>query len=319
LGGVWTVGVISRKSRFEGALLGMAVGDALGGTVQNMSRAEIGLRFGVLKDIVGGGWLNLRPGEFGKSTQMALALAASILSAGRFDVASATERYLEWFGSWPKDVGLATSSSLALLAEGAGPREAPSRVHELLQMKTAGSSPLSRAGPLALLDCADPKRLVEDTLADARITHLHDLAGLTAAALNLMTTTALNGQSSREETVSVARATLAGRHVDLDSALAPPYDVATADIDATGYCVDTLRVVTYSFVNTTTFEDALIFAVNIGGNADVIGAAVGRLCGAYYGVEAIPAGWLNVLEHRDRIIEVADRLFDLASARGVGE
>jgi len=294
----------------------MAVGDCLGGTLQNMGPPEIAARFGVLKEMVGGGWLSLRPGEFGKSTQMALSLGRSLLSKGRFDARAALGHYLEWFDSWPKDVGLATSGSLALLKDGEAPTDAPRKVHELLDGMTAGSNPLARTAPLALAHYADGQRLLADTLADAHITHFDPLAGLAAGALNVMTACALDGQSSRKQVVATARKALDGGNIELDAVLAPPYDDAANGIKPTGYCLDTLRVVLYSFVNTDSFEDALIFAVNLGGNADATGAATGRLCGAHYGVEAIPRAWLGALEYRDEITGMANRLFELASDIG---
>src|SRR5215217_2654750 len=120
---------ISLSDRYVGCLLGLACGDALGGPVEFISRAEIErLHPGGLRSFVGGGWLHLAPGEITDDTQMTLALARSLADRSQLDMDDLTARFLEWAGSEPKDIGGTTRTALRLLGEGVPWQEAGGRV-----------------------------------------------------------------------------------------------------------------------------------------------------------------------------------------------
>ncbi len=87
------------------AFLGFAVGDALGATVEFMSKAEIVARHGELKKIVGGGWLRLKPGQVTDDTELALALGRSLVRRAGFDTQDICEEFAAWLKAGPVDVG----------------------------------------------------------------------------------------------------------------------------------------------------------------------------------------------------------------------
>ena len=93
------------------------------------------------------------------------------------------------------------------------------------------------------------------------------------------------------------------RLMDLDAFAALP----EKDIRSTGYVVDTLEAAVWCLVNTDTFEDALLKAVNLGYDTDTVGAVAGGLAGLHYGFDAIPSAWLSELQRRDWIDGICRR------------
>ena len=91
--------------RALGAFLGFAVGDALGATVEFMTTGEIQQRYGMHRDMIGGGWLKLKPGQVTDDTQMSLALGQSIVDSGGWNATAAADAFVAWLKSKPIDVG----------------------------------------------------------------------------------------------------------------------------------------------------------------------------------------------------------------------
>src|SRR5690606_39714 len=96
------------RDRYRGVLLGKAVGDALGATVEFLSRDQIRATYGRHTEITGGGWLGLEPGEVTDDTQMALCIARSIVERGGFDDQDIARRFVDWYHSNPPDIGNTT-------------------------------------------------------------------------------------------------------------------------------------------------------------------------------------------------------------------
>src|SRR3974390_2157849 len=88
-----------------GAYLGFAIGDALGATVEFMTKSEIAARYGVHRDMIGGGWLKLRAGQITDDTEMSLALGRSLIRCGGLDLHDACEEFAAWLKSGPVEVG----------------------------------------------------------------------------------------------------------------------------------------------------------------------------------------------------------------------
>ena len=96
---------LSVEDRAMAAFLGFAAGDALGATVEFMTKKEIAAEYGVHREITGGGWLRLKPGQVTDDTQMALALGRSILRCGELDLRDVCDEFAAWLKSGPIDVG----------------------------------------------------------------------------------------------------------------------------------------------------------------------------------------------------------------------
>ena len=118
------------RDRYRGALLASAVGDALGATLEFMSREAIQREYGQLRDIIGGGWLNLPAGEVTDDTQMARCIAVSIVAKQCFDPDDISSRFVEWYRSSPPDIGNTTRHALQQLAQGVPWDEAGKQTHQ---------------------------------------------------------------------------------------------------------------------------------------------------------------------------------------------
>lgn len=296
--------------RFQGCLVGLAVGDALGGPVEGWRTAEIAARYGRLTEMVGGGWLGLRPGQTTDDTAMMLCIARSIVALRRFEPEDVASRFLDWLKGRPKDVGNITYHALMELRRGAPWKRAGLLAHEALGGMSAGNGSIMRCAPIALLHYRDYRSLIRDSVYSSIITHFDQRASWGAAALNL----------------AIARLLTDGKEGLLE-AVAPRVDqpevrqvlmhvLHLKEVPTSGYVLDTLQAAFWAFLATGSFEEALVAAVNLGGDTDTIGAVCGALAGACYGLSAIPGRWLAALEGREETMALAGALLALAHSGG---
>ncbi len=268
-------------NRAAGAYLGLAVGDALGATVEFMTPREIRQQYGEHRDILGGGWLRLRKGRVTDDTEMALALGRSILTTGRVEAGAVAEAFSEWMRTKPVDIGHTVRRGISLYRH-TGVTEMPENDYD------AGNGACMRALPIALHTLgADPSAVDAANRIQAHVTHHSSLSDAGTLTVIRMVQTALLGGSrdqlrelAAELVATDARYDYRGRRMENPS----------------GYLVETLHAVFQAFFATDSFETALIDVVNRGGDADTTGAILGMIAGAFYGLEAIPKRWLNTLD-----------------------
>lgn len=265
--------------RARGAYLGLAVGDALGATVEFMTPREIAHRYGVHRRMIGGGWLKLKPGQVTDDTEMSLALGQAILDSGGWDVRAAAEAFVAWLRGKPVDVGNACRRGIRrYMLDGslAGP---PSEAE-------GGNGACMRNLPVALAALFDEAAFAQATLAQCHLTHHHPLSDAATLALGRMTQRLLRGGRLRD-CVPLASALIAAH---------PAFRYHPYPGRASGYIVDTVQTVLHFFFRTDSFESCLIEVVNRGEDADTTGALAGMLAGALHGADAIPAAWLKALD-----------------------
>lgn len=289
--------------RALGAYLGLAVGDALGATVEFLTPSEIRHQYGELRDIVGGGWLRLKAGQVTDDTQMSLALGAATLESGGWDLRNIAEHWLAWLKSKPIDVGNTCRRGLVRYGRD-GSLESP------FSDGDAGNGALMRNLPAVLYAFRDAALLERCAIEQAHVTHNHPLSDAATLCFAHMLADLLAGGHWRAKLAKLrahAKALVeAHRQFRFD-----PYPKR-----ATGYVVDTVQTVLHAFFATDSFESCLIRTVNCGGDADTTGAIAGMLAGAYYGVDAIPGRWIKRLDRdvRDAIVQQVDGLLALGSA-----
>jgi ADP-ribosyl-[dinitrogen reductase] hydrolase len=275
-------------SRARAAYLGLALGDALGATVEFMTPREIAGCHGVHRNIIGGGWLRLRPGRVTDDTTMALALGQAILDqAGRIDALSCAQAFDAWMRSKPVDIGNTVRRNLIRFRQTGVPL-APASDHD------AGNGAVMRMLPAILVTLgAGEAEVAAAVHTQARVTHNNTLSDAAGEFLALAVQDALRGASLRELYRGRIRPFLAAY---------PVYNWRGRRNDnPSGYVVDTLRTVLQSLMNTGDFEECLIDVVNRGGDADTTGAIAGMLAGALYGLPSLPKRWLQVLDANVRI------------------
>lgn len=302
--------------RYRGCLVGLAVGDALGAPVEGMGREEIARRYGRVRELFSGGWLGLGAGEWTDDTAMMLCIARSIVEKGRFDPEDIALKFLGWFRAGALGIGRTTWVALEALRGGAPWQDAGRIAHQRLGGLSAGNGSIMRCAPIALLDAKNHERLIKESIDSSLITHWDPRACWGAVALNLAITQLLY----RDKATLIDKVVTKIKQPDVRGALEKVEKMRMADLVPSGFVLDTLQAALWCFLNTSSFEDALVSAVNLGGDTDTIGAVCGALSGAWYGLEKIPSRWQQPLVGRLEVIELATKIYELAqstsSARG---
>jgi ADP-ribosyl-[dinitrogen reductase] hydrolase len=304
--------MVNLQDRYRGVLLGLACGDALGGPIEFTSRDEVAeLHPGGLRDFVGGGWLSLAPGEITDDTQMTLAIARSLAETGTLDMNDIAARFLDWYRSNPKDIGLTTRAAITALSKGVAWDEAGKHVSGYSSGNAAGNGAVMRCAPVALRFRADREALIAASKSTALITHADPRCQAAAVAVNLMIGHLLAGGAIRDLPGSVLDAI---DEPETREALRKAPDLTREKVRSGGFVLDTMQAALWSLLRTESLEEAVITAVNLGADTDTTGAVTGALAGAAYGAPAIPARWSEQVQHHDELIAIADRLLELSGA-----
>ena len=275
-------------SRARGAFLGVAVGDALGAPVEFMTASEIKAQHGLLKEMVGGGWLRLKPGQVTDDTDMSLCVARALTSARCWDLTAIADQFAAWLKTRPIDVGDTCRRGIRnyMLK---GVTETP------FNQWDAGNGAAMRMVAVALFTLGDDQLLERCAMEQARLTHNHPLSDQACICLGRLVHLAIQGHSKNR----------LRRQVDRLIEAQPSFRFDNYKGMATGYVVDTVQTVFHHFFRTANFEDFVVATVNQGGDADTTGSIAGMLAGAYYGEENIPRRWIRKLP-RQTAIEVTE-------------
>jgi ADP-ribosyl-[dinitrogen reductase] hydrolase len=287
--------------RALGAYLGLAIGDALGATVEFMTPREIRHQYGVHDKIVGGGWLKLKAGQVTDDTEMSLALGRAIIESEGWDLKAVAESFAAWLKRKPPDVGNTCRRGIRrYLLDGSlsGPPNPGD----------AGNGACMRNLPVALATLGNVEAFARWTLEQCHFTHHHPLSDAATLTLGRMVQHLVCGGSPED------CRPLVGALVETH----PEFCFDPYPGRASGYIVDTVQTVLHFFLGTDCFAACLVGVVNQGDDADTTGALAGMLAGAAYGVSAIPVRWLKsldieVVRHIER---QTDALLGIASKHG---
>ncbi|MFZ5818078.1 MAG: ADP-ribosylglycohydrolase family protein [Bacillota bacterium] len=294
---------MTRAGRGAGALLGLAAGDALGCTLEFMSREAVRAAYPQgHRDIVGGGPFQIPPGGWTDDTEMSLGVARGIIEAPADPVDAVGRHFMAWFRSGPRDVGTTCREALVAFQRTGSWEAAAQAVAQSRGDRAGGNGALMRTLPAAV---AYGER-VEEALRIGRMTHPHPESDAAVAAYHRMVNALLDG-GSKEEALRAAVAAagpLAERLADLADR---PEDA----IASSGYVVHTLEAAIWSFLRTGSLEECLVTAVNLGDDADTVGAVAGGLAGAAYGPFAVPRRWSLKLSGRGELEELAEGLYQI--------
>ncbi len=308
----------AQESRIKGALYGIAVGDALGGPLEFLTQESIAHNYGRVTTMIGGGWLNLAPGEVTDDTQMTLCVSEGIVENPEAPIEAIGRRFIQWASSGPKDIGGACASSISN-AKRLGGRAPTAKMWEQAAELTQQQTGHPVEGNGALMRTVYPGLYYRNmyraemwAMRIGKMTHAgprsNEACILYTRMINLLT-----ASESRPQDAQTTREFLL-QHCEA----AKEYEAAVkASIVAPasgGYVVDSMRIAVGCMANTSSFEEAVVEAVNLGGDADTNGAITGGLVGAWYSYNAIPEAWIEVLAPDVR--EKLNRLTDAAvSAR----
>jgi ADP-ribosyl-[dinitrogen reductase] hydrolase len=286
---------MSKRDRAHGVLLGLACGDALGRPVEFKSAARIAEEYGTVTEMIGHGSHRQPAGTVTDDTEMALCIARSLIDQDDFDADDIADRFLNWYHDGPFDIGLMTADALRQLNTGKSWDDAGRIVWEhRSEGQNAGNGSVMRCAPLALAYDEDPERLVETSRQSSAITHYDPRCQYGSAILNLTITNLLHDrdrplQSALEYVEADAPDEL------VTSLRRIPGSVSVENLDTSGYVVTTLETALYDGLVADSTRDAIVTAVNRGGDTDTIGAIAGAVAGARNGPTSIPETWLSVL------------------------
>lgn len=300
----------------RGCLMGLAVGDALGTTLEFSPPGT----FEPITDMIGGGPFKLEPGQWTDDTSMALCLAESLIGWVGLGNECSTDlyedqmkRYLKWYregylSSTGKcfDIGNTTRKALEKFEKTGDPFCGST------DSKESGNGSIMRLAPVPMFfrdfSPSDDLDYVGKAGQSSQTTHGSREACDACGYLAVLIVGALEG-------------------VDKDTLLSPMYShercpVSTGkihhimngsfrfgdQIKSTGYVVDTLEAALWAFHYSSSFEEGCLMAVNLGNDADTTGAVYGQLAGAFYGLEGIPKKWVDKIAMKELILDYADKL-----------
>jgi len=323
---------IMTSSRFAGCLVGLACGDALGGPAEEIP-GHPSTAVKPVTEMIGGGTFGLLEGQITDDTEMALCLVRSLLEKQGFDPADIAHKFQEWFFDSPIGAGGTVRAAMKRLRDGYSWQEAG---RSELGLKSLGNGSVMRCAPIAMFDCyADKSVLLQHTQIQGMITHPREECIHAANFINVIISYLLKAKSPSIKPLTEAQELLktAGLYTLNSPRAAYAYALTHIPLDMQEKYKDihkvekitpfgTVHHTVIASVNclltTTSFEEAIIKAVNLGGDADTIAAITGAMAGAWYGIEAIPTRWSSKLMDRhgqpvlEELLISAEKLYYLA-------
>ena len=299
---------ITVKDRYRGCLLGLAIGDAVGTSVEFKPRGT----FKPVTDMDGGGPFNLKPGEWTDDTSMALCLADSLIEKGGFSAKDQLERYVRWYDNGYMssngrcfDIGNTTRKALERF------KKDKSLYADLNDEHALGNGSIMRLAPVPLFFYPSEKEIMISSAESSATTHAHVVCEDACALLGLIICRVLDGKSKdvalfgnidhkphgvlvSDDILHIAKGSYRNK---LDS-----------KIKGSGYVVESLEAALWCFWKTNSFKEAILKAVNLGDDADTTAAVCGQVAGAFYGESGMPKEWLDKLVMRGEIGIMAEKL-----------
>ncbi len=298
------------KRLLKNILLGTAVGDALGFPVQFLDREYVRRN-----PVVG-----MTSGRWSDDTSLSLCLADSLRKG--YDLKDIADKFVGWLmdglwtpEGWAFDIGMTTYRAICNLDNGVEPWLAG-----MDRERDNGNGSLMRISPLIpyLLDLPSAEERIWVVSEVSSLTHRHPrsiLACVYLCEFGMACVGCGDVRGAFAHAQEVIRALLRreglhGEGVHFERLVDEPFErfraIPEEEIRSTGYVIDTLEASLWSLFNHDNFKDTLLAAVNLGHDADTVGAVTGAMAGVVYGWEAIPAEWIEGLARKDDIIALAD-------------
>ncbi|MCQ4285926.1 ADP-ribosylglycohydrolase family protein [Pseudomonas stutzeri] len=292
--------------RFEGCLLGLACGDAVGAAVEFLPRGK----FAPVTGLTGGGKFRLNKGEWTDDTAMALCLGESLIERNGFDPLDQMQRYWRWANeghnscrSHAFGIGKTVAAALVRFQRTGEPYSGET------DSASSGNGSLMRLAPIPMYFARRPKDAIDFAALSSSTTHASAECLACCQYFALVLLRALVGEQDKaklfpdEVDFEMPNSTTRIKHQRFKN--------LTADeIVGSGYVVESLEAALWCFWHTDSFEAAILAAANLGDDADTTAAICGQLAGAYYGSSGIPEDWTSSLYLQDHIRKMARQLAD---------
>lgn len=293
------------QQRAIGTLVGLASGDAVGTTLEFKPSGS----FAPITDMVGGGPFGLEVGQWTDDTSMALCLGYSLAQHG-FDTRDQMERYCDWYENGYLsatgecfDIGNTVVDALHRY------RKTDEPIAGSDDPYAAGNGSLMRLAPVPLYYHADLAQCIHHAGVSSTTTHGALEAVESCELFANLLWLALHGTAKEAlfARLSVAPSAAKVAAIKEQAFMQRRY----ADLQGTGYAIESLESALWCFMHTDSFRDAILAAANIGNDADTTAAICGQLAGAYYGIDGIPASWRGAITMGAEIEQLAVRLLQL--------
>lgn len=308
-------GVISAPdNKITDGIMGFAVGDALGVPVEFKSRER--LTKNPVKDMLEFGTHLVPKGSFSDDTSMVLATMDSIIATHEINYDDIMEKFYEWlaFGKYTSlntvfDVGITTKNSILKFMNGISPLSCGNKDKE-----SNGNGSLMRMLPIAYYlyknnyDFVSSIDIINNV---SSLTHSHEISCLGCKIFCDYISLLLEGIDKVDALNKLIEYNYSSHYTN-DSIneykrilSGDIFNLTRDEIKSSGYIVDTLEASIWSLLNTNNFEEAVLTAVNLGGDTDTIGAITGGMSGIIYGKKQIPRKWLINLKKREYIEKIS--------------
>lgn len=302
------------EDRVVGCLVGLAVGDAVGTSVEFEPRGS----FPPVVDMTGGGPFDLDKGQWTDDTSMALCLANSLLQKREFDAYDQMIKYRAWYEAGYMssngqcfDIGANVFHAIKRFNDTEEPYSGSTKVEH------SGNGSIMRLAPVVMFYRNDITDCVNAAVDSSRTTHGSQLcidacsifAKLVLLAFEAGTKDSIFDDNSLTQ-------------FDYSAEFSPLIDgsfkrLSYEEIRGSGYVVDCLIAAMWCFYHSDNFKDAILLAVNLGDDADTTAAVCGQIAGAYYGLSGIPEDWHNSLARHQEIKTIARQLYNAGKDKRV--
>ena len=274
-------------SRAQGCLLGQLAGDALGSAVEFLTAVKIAQTHpNGVKLLTDGGTWDLIAGQPTDDSEMALALARTLVEQGNFDGAAIGRAYVEWQRSGPFDIGATTSTGIEALARG-----------QRASSKSQSNGALMRVSPVGIFAAGDPANAAQLGAKDALLTHPHPICQAASAAFAAAVAIGVHGgdaeamwSAANEHAGATPESNLVRDALNAARA-SGPQDF----YHQMGWVLTAFQNAFFHLMHGNKLADAVIATVAEGGDTDTNAAVCGALLGAAQGREAVPLQWRNAV------------------------
>ncbi len=282
---------MSLKSKFIGALIGSAIGDALGAPLEGNSMEEV-------NSVYGEDW-KMISGRYTDDTEMMIGVAESLIENRGFNGADMAAKFIQNYHA-RRGYGPGTKEALRRIREGESWEEASGKLFG--GKGSYGNGAAMRIAPVGIFYYDNADKLREIAYKSSHVTHSHEL-GKEGAALQAFSI-ALAVQGTEKEAMLhdlkefVKNVIYKEKLRKIEALLAKEADkkAIISELGNGEEAFNSVPTAIYSFLRFDSFKDAVVYAISLGGDADTIGAMTGAISGAYYGEGAIPEEWEEKLE-----------------------
>ncbi|AYB30923.1 ADP-ribosylglycohydrolase family protein [Chryseolinea soli] len=294
--------------------LGLAIGDALGVPVEFKGRSYFSNQ--PVRGMLGYGTWNQPPGTWSDDSSLTFCLAESLVAG--YDLNDIGKKFVAWYsnGYWGAhhklfDVGGTTRVALARIRDGEDPKFAGE-----LDEDSNGNGSLMRIAPAPLYFCNETDEVLFERIKEiSSVTHGHFRSVLSCFIFSKVMIELFKGEDKSSALQNAVEATKDFSHrSEFNVAELEKFDrvlsgkiqhVHANQISSSGYVLHTLEAALWCFLNTDSYRDAVLKAVNLGGDTDTTGCVAGALAGLYYGESSLPMEWTIALAREKDIIKLA--------------